>query len=73
MKKIFTLLAILSIIQYTNAQKISESAMLHMSDQDPGNYLLQKSKNLKTAGYVFASIAAVANYTRPYREQITTS
>ena len=66
MKKIITLLTILSIVLPGNAQKNSDSALLHMSDQELGLHLLQKSKNQKTAGYVFAGITAVSYIALPF-------
>ncbi len=65
MKKNITLIALLSIGLCGNAQRLSDSAMLHMSDQELGLHYLQTSRNQKTAGYVFAGIAVVSSLALP--------
>jgi hypothetical protein len=66
MKKIIATIAIFSSTLYCGAQKLSDSALLHMSEQDLGLHLLQKSKNQKAAGYVFAGIATASFIALPY-------
>jgi hypothetical protein len=66
MKKINTLIAALLITYSCIAQKISDTALLQMSDRELGLHFLQKSKNQKSAGYVLAGIAAVSLLALPF-------
>jgi hypothetical protein len=66
MKKIFTLWLMLQTVISSNAQSLKDSTVLHMSEQDLGLHLLQKSKNQKLAGYIFTGIAAVSCAALPF-------
>ena len=65
MKKINTLIAALLIAYSGIAQKISDSALLHMSDQELGLHFLQKSKEQKTGAFVFLGIASISAIALP--------
>jgi len=47
-------------------QKITDSAILNMTDQQLGLHLLETSKNQKTAGYVFGGIAVASFVALPF-------
>jgi len=66
MKKLLMILSLAVSAGTVCGQKISDSAILNMTDQQLGVHLLQKSKNQKTAGYTFAGIAVASFIALPF-------
>lgn len=62
---IITLLIIATSIS-SHAQSLKDASVLHMSDEDLGLHLLQKSKNQKLTGYVFAAVAVASCAALPF-------
>ena len=66
MKKLLMILSLAVLAETACAQKISDSAILKMTNQELGLHLREKSKNQKTAGYVFAGMAVASFVALPF-------